>query len=268
MERNPYFWLNTVVRLPLFGLKWLVLIAGIAWMVAAFGAVNGQDTGTRELFAIAVLAIAFGLQVWIRIFAVLVSTRSLSEDRAGGGLELLLSSPFPPRKIIKGQELALYWRFRLPLAVGVVMSLGFVLLPLMAEGGIMPGVWNWILFSLVSAITLITDIQLISIVGMQQALRASNPYQAFRATMVRTVVPSTVLLISLTILATLQFSILAILIGVIAWIGMQVMLANRARIDLSHGFRTLAAGLPFDTGDWVVRETFQRALQTDIRQFR
>src|SRR4030095_5318505 len=88
MERNPYFWLNTSVRLPLFGLKWMVLLAGIAWIVVGIGAVNGPDMGTRQRFFALGILVTFALHVVIKIFAGLLGTRSINEDRVSGSLEL------------------------------------------------------------------------------------------------------------------------------------------------------------------------------------
>ncbi len=113
LEDNPFLW-----RVARSGRKrrmvWLLLGAlGLLW-----GCFPSYQMGLLLL-----VSAGFILKIWLAMEA----SRTLSEDRRSGGLELLLSTPLHEKDIVRGQLLALWRQFALAVGAVLLANLAFLI---------------------------------------------------------------------------------------------------------------------------------------------
>jgi len=127
------------------------------------------------------------LNILLKLWFAAESGRQLAEDRKGGALELLLSTPLTVREILRGQRLALQRQF-----------LGPVLAVLAADSVLMLAPWrqtahesdrnSYLMIWLAGMVLLVGDIAALYWVGMWQAIRSKNPNRAAGASVLRVLV--------------------------------------------------------------------------------
>jgi hypothetical protein len=259
LARNPYFWFQRVVR-PLPGHFKLAFGALAGLGAALFLASLAYGSGGPPLLA--GLGLLYALHQLLKVQLALSATQGASEDRHEGGLELLLVAGVGPEQIVRGHRDALFAQYAPALLtlVGLhVAALVRALFPGFGAG-------NFLTLLLVSAGALLLlwwDTLVLVRTGLREALRRADPLAAFRATYLRVMVPGwiatgLVLLSGGFLGGNNGLGLLTVLaLGAAAWWTRKV--DRRARIDLEHGFLHLAAGLPFDTDDWELRDDFRRA---------
>jgi ABC-type transport system involved in cytochrome c biogenesis permease component len=120
LEANPFLW-----RLARSGRKrllvWLTLVVltMMWWQYARWFSSSRADSGVDLLLLIPAGLI---LKAWLAAEA----SRTLSEDRRSGSMELLLSTPLHERDIVRGQMLSLWRQFALPVAAVLLANLTFL----------------------------------------------------------------------------------------------------------------------------------------------
>jgi ABC-type transport system involved in cytochrome c biogenesis permease component len=181
LEINPFLW-----RLARSGRKrlmvWLVLMISSLLYLLCFRWFSGDflDAGA-DFFLLAPLGLL--LKVWLAVEA----SRTFSEDRRGGGLELLLSTPLRERQIVRGQLLALWRQFAAPAGVVLLTNLVFVLVEMRKWGNDVDR--NAVLgMHLVLGGFLVADLIALSWVGMWQGLIRRKPNHAALSALARIVV--------------------------------------------------------------------------------
>ncbi|MBT5709335.1 MAG: ABC transporter permease [Verrucomicrobia bacterium] len=127
LDLNAYSWLTSRERLK-SKYMWIFIgsvISIYAWNLKSQGDVMFDD---RTLVPLGFIVHAF-IKVWIASEA----CYRVAEDRRIGALELLLSTPLGPWEMVKGQLLALWYQFGLPLiflfVVELVLIFGFATEP-------------------------------------------------------------------------------------------------------------------------------------------
>jgi len=178
---NAFYWLAARARLKP-ALVWGVLgllACGWLWGLAKFR----HDWLTVELYSATGSVLNILLKLW---FAAEVG-RQLIEDRKGGALELLLSTPLTIREILRGQRLALQRQFLGPvlavLAVDIVLTLA---------------TWrqtahdsdrnSFLMIWPAGMVLLVADLAGLYWVGMWQAISSKNPNRAAGASVLRVLV--------------------------------------------------------------------------------
>jgi len=181
LSTNAFYWLAARARLKP-ALVWGILgLLGCGWLwgLAKFR----HEWLTVELYS----ATGFVLNILLKLWFAAESGRQLAEDRKGGALELLLSTPLTVREILRGQRLALQRQF-----------LGPVLAVLAADSVLMFATWrqtahesdrnSYLMIWLAGMVLLVGDIAALYWVGMWQAIRSKNPNRAAGASVLRVLV--------------------------------------------------------------------------------
>lgn len=121
LELNPFSWLTSRERLK--G-KYVWIFVGAITLIFVWNLYQQGDVmfDDRTLLPLGFLIHAF-LKVWIASEA----CYRIAEDRRIGALELVLSTPLGPWDIVRGQFLALWRQFGLPLLVLVGLELILIL---------------------------------------------------------------------------------------------------------------------------------------------
>jgi ABC-type transport system involved in multi-copper enzyme maturation permease subunit len=121
LDANPYLW-----RVARSGRKrllvWLTLavLTVLWWWNGGWLSSSLLDPGVDLLLLVPAGLI---LKAWLAAEA----SRTLSEDRRSGGMELLLSTPLHEREILRGQMLSLWRQFAWPVAAVLLANLQFLL---------------------------------------------------------------------------------------------------------------------------------------------
>jgi ABC-type transport system involved in multi-copper enzyme maturation permease subunit len=178
---NPYLW--RVARSGRRGLMvWLALVVSALLCLLCFRWFSQDfwDAGA-DFFLLVPLGLL--LKVWLAAEA----SRTFSEDRRGGGLELLLSTPLSERQIVRGQLLALWRQFAAPAGVLLLANLVFVLVEMRKWGD--TGDRSLLLaWHLVLGGFLVADLIALSWVGMWQGLVNRKPNRAALLSLARILV--------------------------------------------------------------------------------
>jgi ABC-type transport system involved in multi-copper enzyme maturation permease subunit len=181
IEVNPVFWLTARSRLKGLGVwAFLTLFAGVWlwcwWKFRREWLNEGVYVGTA-------LLVNLSLRYWFAGEA----TRAIADQRKAGALELLLSTPFQVRAILKGQWLALKREFLGPLILVLVVETVFMMATIRES---VPDDDRLFWFALWSAgmLMLIADLLALFTIGTWQGLTARNPLRALAATLGRVLV--------------------------------------------------------------------------------
>ncbi|MSU35996.1 MAG: hypothetical protein EXS36_13010 [Pedosphaera sp.] len=271
METQPYGWIVRVVR-PLRGNLVMLLIPLLVVFAIAYGfaLLGGKNQSGRAGFMLASVAAYLAHQL-VKFQLAVASTSSLGSDRESGGLELLMVAGLERKDFLDGLRRGIGLQFRSALIL--LVTLNFLLLAAMVSRDFF-SVTSRSTFGSFFGVVLLGgvvalgfDFSVIISIGARQALRASNAHQALRDTLFRSLAPGWLLVPLLLLFSTngepgagagLAFLVISMAIAGFFY--------NRATVDLQHGFKTLAAGLPFDTDDWAMRRSFQRSAMTDVRR--
>lgn len=268
LDRSPYAWLIRAVR-PGTGVLWLTLLPlGIAFLTCLGASLTATTASWIWLDAAA--CIAYLAHTATKFLLALAVTRNLSEDRHSGGLELLMVSGLDSDQIVDGIRRGLGRQFSGAFQTLLVMNL-LLIARCSLRSTIAPGELLFLTsVSIWGIVALFVDGWILSLVGARWALRESSPQRAFRTVVFRYLLPGTAIIAGLPACAWLLDGMGAPPFGPTFFaVGIFTCLAlvqnTRASVDLEKGFRQLAAGLPFDTGEWVLRRTFQRSAMTEVR---
>jgi hypothetical protein len=140
----------------------------VIWMLGFLGA--GDVMWDYDLLFPTLLFIHAFLKIWVTSEA---CTR-LVEDRRGGALELLLSTPLDVKEIIRGQHLALHRQFAAPFVLLLALE-AFCFLPEMVGHQMN---WKEKLFFLSALILFVADFFTLRWVAMWIGLNARNVNRA------------------------------------------------------------------------------------------
>jgi hypothetical protein len=263
LVRHPYAWLQRVLRpVPGFflwsfwGLVGLNLLgyAGALWLT----------TETMRLAALGMnLLLLWGLHLLLKVQVTLAATRGIASDRESGALELLVVAGIGGAELEASMKAGLIRQYLW--AVGVVLFLHFPPLAWMAlpgnnpSGDIFVGMFFGMLYG---AMLLLFDLATLIPVGLRHGLKEPNPQAAFRATIQRVLVPGWIGMFPIVLLMAgsgTRISSIWLHLWMFACVFGLHRARKRARVDVTHGFREIVAGLPFDTDEWELRDDFRRA---------
>jgi ABC-type transport system involved in cytochrome c biogenesis permease component len=191
LSLNPVLWLVTRGRFKTAALWALLLGGALAWTIGLIK--NPADW--KEEFAYVLTAIA--AHTILKFAVVTEACRRFSFDRQSGALELLLSTPLPPREIIRGQVLGLEKLFAGPVLVVLLADFVFLLAERHGEG--------WIAMWSVGMIIFVADLFTLSWLGMWRGLNSRRPSRAAAAALLRVLVlPWILIALALTVLGLSQ----------------------------------------------------------------
>jgi ABC-type transport system involved in cytochrome c biogenesis permease component len=129
LDANPYLW-----RVARSGRKRLLVWVTLAVLTVLWSRYSRWlSSSILDPGADLLLLVPAGLvlKAWLAAEA----SRTLSEDRRSGGMELLLTTPLHERDILRGQMLSLWRQFALPVAAVLMANLTFVLVEFRRWGG-------------------------------------------------------------------------------------------------------------------------------------
>jgi Regulator of chromosome condensation (RCC1) repeat len=179
LDVNAFYWLSARARLkPLH--VWIFLGLTVIWWT--WGWIDAEIAWYDPLIAITLAMILNAtLKSWVSIEA----GQQLAEDRDGGALELLLSTPMTVRDILHGQYLALRRQFLKP--VFLVIALELVFMEAEARNGsantlpagMVRPLW------LAAIVILVADLIALTLTAVRTALTARNANRATISTMSR-----------------------------------------------------------------------------------
>jgi ABC-type transport system involved in cytochrome c biogenesis permease component len=236
LEANPFLW-----RVARSGHKrllvWVALgFVAVFWRWPSF---NPWDPG-MDLFLLVPAGLV--LKAWLAAEA----SRTISEDRRSGAMELLLSTPLGERDIVRGQLLALWRQFALPVAALLLTNLMFLIVELRQCDS---GSDRWGLFGVHLAVGgfLAADMIALSWVGIWLGLIQRKPNRAALLALTRIIVLPVAIFVGFIFL--LPFAEMRgddlLAETVISWIviglGIDLGFALAARSKLRAQFRTIVA---------------------------
>ncbi len=273
METQPYGWLVRVVR-PLRGNLMMLLVPLLVVFAVAYGfALVGGTTSSRWAAFMIASGVAYIAHQLVKFQLAVAATSSLGSDRASGGLELLMVAGLERKDFLDGLRRGIGIQFRTALLI--LLALNFLLLAAMAanggpsqalsRGSSMGGFY--VVALLGGVVALGFDFSMIISIGARQALRASSAHQALRDTLLRSLAPGWLLVPFLFLSPKDGPGAGGAFVFLLVSMVISGFFYNRATVDLDHGFKTLASGLPFDTDDWAMRRSFQRSAMTEVRRY-
>jgi len=179
LDVNAFYWLSARARLkPLH--VWIFLGLTVIWWT--WGWIDAEIAWYDPLIAI---TLAMILNATLKSWVAIEAGQQLAEDRDGGALELLLSTPMTVRDILHGQFLALRRQFLKPLLF--VIALELVFMEAEAQNGsantLPPGMVRplW----LAAIVILVADLIALTLTAVRTALTARNANRATIVTMSR-----------------------------------------------------------------------------------
>jgi ABC-type transport system involved in cytochrome c biogenesis permease component len=239
LEINPFLW-----RVARSGYKWtLALTLGVLFLLWLwFGRfISSADLWESGVDLSLLLPAGFILKAWLAAEA----SRTLSEDRRSGGLELLLSTPLHEKDIVRGQLAALWRQFGWPVAAVLLACLVFTIVEIrrwpMDERADLLGL------HLVFGGFLAADLIALSWDGMWLGLINRKPNRAALLALTRILVLPGVLFIllmslwALTPRANESVESTAFALWLVLGLGADLYFGLRSRAKLRAQFRTIAA---------------------------
>lgn len=233
---NPFYWLTSRDRSKIFSI-WLFMAFGAAlW---AWGLWKYPNAWKDEVtFVFSAMIVHTILKIWLTTEA----ARQLSMDRRSGALELLLSTPLTVRQILRGQLLALWKQFAVPVALVILTDLIF----LSAESSV-----SWKLFWIAITVVLILDMVTLAWVGMWSGLVHKSATRASGATVAKVMALPWAILLGIMTVFGILFSYAgpaprwadedgAIVLGFIIAVVVDVIFYTSARRRLLHNLRETA----------------------------
>lgn len=231
LERNPMLWLGSRQRLKRT-LLWGACAVGLAiWLGARLlSEWQSWSAGTTML-------VGMGFQVMLKWLAASEAASRFADDRSNGALELLLTTPMTPERIVQGQMLAMRRLFGLP----VIGVFGVELLLLLLSSPI-AGDTAWIP-ALVMLGLFVWDMPTLAWAGMWFSVAGRRPQMASMRAVYRVlVVPWLVLLAILFVVGVWSWTAVAVVWVLICAINNHLVRSS-ARHQLLARFREAAAGL-------------------------
>jgi ABC-type transport system involved in multi-copper enzyme maturation permease subunit len=239
LEINPFLW-----RVARSGRKrmlvWLTLVV-LAVLWSRYFRWLSNDVLEPGLDLLLLVPAGLVLKGWLAAEA----SRTLSEDRRSGGLELLLSTPLHERDLVRGQLMALWRQFAPPVLAVLLTYLVFL--------GVEMRRWpadmrtDWLLFHLVLGGFLAGDMIALSWVGMWLGLINRKPNRAALLALTRIVVLPGALFVVLLSLWALgsknndQIDTTAFFLWVILGLAADLYFGLGARSKLRAEFRSIVS---------------------------
>jgi len=233
---NPYCWLAARDRLLPAHVLWFLGGCGLFW--CALWLFYGDDMLEQEMFFCTALFVQSCLKYWIASAAV----RQISEDRNTGALELILSTPLPPRVIVNGQVSALVRQFGWPILIMVAFNLA----GLAVSGRVTPrGNEEWFGICLAMTLVFVADSAALAYAGMWRGLSSSRPGRAAAQTFfIVVMLPILIFFGIMTFFAFSRMGEFALFLS--TYIGASLiadwLLFKQASTNLTLRFRQTAAG--------------------------
>ncbi len=241
LDRNPYRWLasrNRAGRIAPWG---VLATTGLIWIGGL--AVWGSDWSNEGIY----IATAFLVHLALKLIIAGVACWQFNEDRSSGAMELILSTPLPVGDILKGQRQALMRMFLWPILCVLLMDFVF----LMAHLNRSPSNSSTIMLVWISGMAvLVADAIALRSMGMWLGLRMRKTNAAVTRTVVCVMaVPWVAMILSLSLLASLPFSVFPRMEGeilILYWLalsmGNALLWRGWAERNLAKQFRAEATG--------------------------
>jgi ABC-type transport system involved in cytochrome c biogenesis permease component len=221
-------------------LVWLTLLAlAVLWLKYVHSYTS--DFFEPGLDLLLLVPAGLVLKGWVAAEA----SRTLSEDRRSGALELLLSTPLHESDIVRGQLAALWRQFGPPVIAILLAYLIFLMLELRR--------WpadnraDWLKFHLVLAGFLAGDMIALSWVGMWLGLLNRKPNRAALLALTRIVaLPGVIFVVLMSLWAlgsknTDQYEMTAFVLWVFLGLGADLYFGLDAKARLLAEFRTIVS---------------------------
>jgi ABC-type transport system involved in cytochrome c biogenesis permease component len=180
------------------------------------------------------------LKAWLAAEA----SRTFSEDRRSGGLELLLSTPLHEKEIVRGQLLALWRQFGPPTAALLLTNLIFLIIEVRRwDAGERP---SFLAFHLLAGGFLAADMIALSWSAMWLGLINRKPNRAALLALTRIIVLPFTLFVALIFLWAIssrgeELPNAAFLFWIFLGLGADLYFGLSARLKLCGEFRTIVA---------------------------
>lgn len=180
LDVNPFFWLASRNRLkPHYVYLWLGIV-GFVWLWLYI------KYRSEMLDPAAYVPTAILLHTVLKLWLASEACRPLSEDRANGALELLLSTPMSVDEILQGQILALKRQFGGPVAV--VLLADFAMFLAGNRNHLLTDPNDWLMLFLTGVLVLVADLYTLAWVGMWLGLTSKKTTRATQGTVARVLV--------------------------------------------------------------------------------
>jgi ABC-type transport system involved in multi-copper enzyme maturation permease subunit len=177
LDVNPYFWVAARNRLkPIYVYLFLGAV-GLLWIW--LGWKHPETMFDLPLYSITALLLHGGIKIWVASEA----SRSLWEDRRGGSLELILSTPLGVSQILRGQLLALQRQFGWPVAIVLLVDFAMFI-----AGGRMYPSSEWMFTAVIGVILFLADIFTLAWVGMWMGMVSQKSNRAASGALMRVLV--------------------------------------------------------------------------------
>ncbi len=149
LDRDPLWWLAQRQR-PRRLLLWIAALTPLLFLITRILAFRVVGPGIGVSYGLSLAVGAIGTLLPVLILAIAASQR-LVESRNEGTLELLLTTPLSPRRIVESYWLSVWRVLRWPLFLMLLLQTGALFLQGFA-GTSIPGVfWIYLLFSQVGS---------------------------------------------------------------------------------------------------------------------
>lgn len=177
LGRNPIAWLEGRDRTQPIALAVLVGLTFAGFLISAM--IAGTDTADEGVIILFAFIAHNVLCLWVAIQA----PRRLGDDRQSGALELLLSTPLPPRQIVQGTMRILRRRFGLALLALMLLDAMLVASYLYFGRGYSPLESAWwrhelSVLALSALFVCPAQVYVFARVGIYQGLVQTNPLRA------------------------------------------------------------------------------------------
>jgi ABC-type transport system involved in multi-copper enzyme maturation permease subunit len=236
----------------LFG---VLLVLWAAWLGLSLLALIEKND---DAFGLSLIP-AFGLHLVLKCQFAAEAARRFATDRASGAMEMLLTTPLPPRRILVDSWRGLKRRFRPARILALSVNGGVLLFFLLGSGFGAP--WeDWVIIvpAMLAALgLLLLDCWALAWAGMLEGVRGRTPLRAALGAVIRVMVPGWAMIFVYLFLGfsgLIQSDDVAKLL-LVAWFlacaAIGVWVAGRARGVLFAHLRLLAAGesLPKPSND-------------------
>jgi len=176
---NPFYWLAARARWKPAAVWFGLALIGCGWV---WGRIKFKEEWlSSPLYVVTGLVLIMLIKGWFASEC----GRQLGDERQGGTLELLLSTPLTVRDILRGQTLALQRQFLGP-TVCIVVILMVLMIAGLSDVTRDQGVWFAVWIG--SILLLPADLAAIYWVGIWQGITAKNPARAANGTVLRILV--------------------------------------------------------------------------------
>lgn len=170
LDRNPGEWI--AIRTSLGRFETLAFNAAMLLLTAVAIIIAAIDIGAFHWIPISVAS--FILQLWLASAA----SYPMIDARRSGGIEIILSTPLHPSRLVTGQCRALLHQFVPPLSILLLAAIGGSVYQISAHGR-----WETIVMIAVFAFGLIATSVSVASVGIWMGLREKTPNAAFFKTL-------------------------------------------------------------------------------------